>query len=347
MVKKETQRESQEKKYHNEALMPMTLGSPFRVPHYAYSNWGLVYGSEEQADAAYKAEWEAGNAGQLGLVSKATIEAGFGDFPDLLRKETAKIVASLLQNRPADQPITILDIGAGPGSSALEIYKSLPDRFKLVTTIILLDPSAGALKTGEELMKQNEIKYKIVNGSDSDELPKMKKSSVDIVTGIASVHHHAKIPFDLYKNVLKIGGSAVFADWHQSIWEHPGSVYEFLKRFDWPKKEKGLKNFLEIYPEAKNAPPSPKSPEDRKAIEQITQFWLAYKRISDAANLGPNAIWPHEGHRPVKRYVEEMKNTGFSMDTLDTRRVMMRNPYQILPGSSLLQLTVGQKLLKI
>lgn len=322
---------------HNEALMPMTLGPACRVPDYAYPNWGLVYEGEGQANAAYQREWAAGNAGQLGLVSKATIEAGFGDFPELLRRETAKTVAALLKDREDDQELRILDIGAGPGLSALAVYEALRPRLKSRTTMILVDPSKGSLETAAQLMRDRGIKFEILTGIDSDVLGSVEPGSVDILTGVASIHHHAKIPFKKYQEVLKAGGFAVFGDWHQSIWEHPGSVYEFLKRFSWPEREKGLRNFLEIYPEAKSVPLFPKSPEDRKAVEQITQFWLACKRIANGANLELNAIWPLEGHRPVGRYVEGMEEVGLKVG----------KPRQILDDSSLLQVTVGQKIINV
>ncbi|MBI4089626.1 MAG: class I SAM-dependent methyltransferase [Candidatus Levybacteria bacterium] len=333
-LQQEGPKDLHQEKRHNESLMPLTLGAPPRVPYYAYPAWGLVYKGEEQADVAYREEWGAGNAGQLDLVSKAMIEAGYGNFPELLRQETAKTVSELLKDRSDSQPLNILDIGAGPGLSALTVYEALPPKLKPVTTMILVDPSAESLKAARQKMEEKGIKFKIISASDTEALKEIEGGSIDILTGVASVHHHAKIPFDLYRNVLRKGGSAVFADWHQTLWEHPGSVLRLFEQFDWPQKEKGIKNWLATYPKAGDIPPLPDDPADRKAIEQIIGFWKSYRAMSQRSNLGPNAIWPLEGHRPVQRYAQEMTEAGFRVS----------KPQQILPDSSLLQVTVGQKI---
>ncbi|MEZ4755129.1 MAG: hypothetical protein R3A13_12670 [Bdellovibrionota bacterium] len=52
----------------------------------------------------------------------------------------------------------------------------------------------------------------------------LDEGSIDIAVGVASIHHHSKIPFDLYHEVLHPGGTAVFGDWHNSCWTHPALV---------------------------------------------------------------------------------------------------------------------------
>lgn len=336
-----------EPRFHDEALMPVRMGTPYRVPDYAYPNWGLSYRGEGQADAAYRAEWGAGNAGQLALVTQATIEAGLGDYPELLRKKTAEVVSGIMAERT--EPIRILDIGAGPGRSALMVYDALPPDARTGTEITLVDPSSESLDEASGLFSSQGIEFQILPGSDSEVLPNLDRGTFDVVTGVASVHHHARIPFEMYYRVLQDGGFLVLADWHQPLWEHPGSVLQFLEQMDWPRKEEGLEEWLRVYPNASSAPPLPKNPADRQAIVEITKFWKAYQRISREANLGPNAIWPLEGHRPVGRYVLAMRQAGFDFETQAVREliragVIDRNPHQIRPDSSLLQVTIGQKI---
>ncbi|MBI2621351.1 MAG: methyltransferase domain-containing protein [Candidatus Levybacteria bacterium] len=333
-------------KFHDESLMPVTMGTPYRVPDYAYPNWGLVYEGEEKATAAYRAEWAEGNKDQLGLVTRAIVEAGYGNFPALLRESAARAIRELVTYR--GESVKILDIGAGPGTSADEVYEALDSVTRSHTDMYLVDPSPDSLVDAKVRLEGKGRFNFFLQGSDSDMLPNIDSNTFDVVLGVASVHHHAKIPFEEYNRVLKPGGFLVLADWHQPLWEHPGSVFDFLEQIDWPRKEEGLDNWLRVYPKAVNMPPPPRNPADRQAIIEITEFWKAYQRISREANLGPNAIWPLEGHRPVARYVKAMKEAGFDLETPDIDRlirngVISRNPHQILPDSSLLQLSVAQK----
>lgn len=318
---------------HDESLMPLVMGSPCRVPDYAYPNWGLVYTTESAALRAYLAEWSAGNQEQLALVSKAIELAGFGDYPELLRKATARVISTLLEQAQKSSALKILDLGSGPGKSAEAVYETLPADLKDKSEFTLLDPSTDSLKAAEELMRRKGIKHRIVHGMDSDVLGQIEPGSFDFVTAVASIHHHARIPFDIYRNVLKPGGSLVIADWHHTIWEHPYTAWRFLTNFNWPKREEGLEHWFRVYPQAYDVPELPDNLDDRIAMEQITKFWLAYKKIADEANLGPNAIWPLEGHRPVSQYIKGMQEAGLFPDM----------PHQLLPDSTLLMITVGHK----
>lgn len=318
---------------HDESLMPLILGSPYRVPDYAYPNWGLQYIDESNANQAYQAEWAVGDEEQLALVSRATILAGFGDYPELLRRTTASVVSNLVEQVKISSTLQILDLGSGPGKSAEAVYEALPADVRGKSEITLLDPSADSLQTAEELMERKGIKHRIVHCIDSNMLGQIEPGSVDFITAVASIHHHARIPFDIYSDVLKPGGFLVIADWHHSLWEHPYSVYRFLTNFNWPKREEGLEHWLKIYPQAYDIPELSDKMEDRVAVEEITRFWLAYKKIADEASLDHNAIWPLEGHRPVSQYIKGMQEAGLLTDV----------PHQLLPDSTLLMITVGNK----
>ena len=117
------------------------------------------------------------------------------------------------------------------------------------------------------------------------------------------------------------------------------------------EKEAGLRNWMESYPSV--PVPEPIEPADKQANKDITRFWQGYLEIvrESAQDLGPNAIWPLEGHRPVERYITKMKEVRFDVNSATIRRrrlkeVISNNPYQILPNSRLLMVTIGEKLIK-
>ena len=336
---------------HLEALMPMPMGSPARTPEYARSAWGLPPSiNEKRVVELYSDEWKGGNEGQLALVSEAAQRAGFGDNPDLLRQKTADSVRVIVEEcLSVRNELLILDIGAGPGRSALVVWQKLPTDIQSKARFLLLDPSRDSLEAAKKTMEENRISHELICSPDIYADKHVRKGSVDILTGVASIHHHSAIPFSLYRRLLKPGGFAVFGDWHNSIWESPFRVYQFLRAFDWPERELGLENWKESYPNI--AVPEPDEPADRQANKDITGFWLGYHQIlreSGADRLGANAIWPLEGHRPVERYVEEMQKAGFSLDSPNINRILRRgiisdNPHQLLPQSRLLMLTIGEK----
>lgn len=334
-------------RFHDESLTPLYMGGIDRVAKEYRDAWGSPYNGEASADTAYRAEWAAGNSGQLGLVKEATIEAGLGNYPELLNIRAAEAVSRLLASRKG--PIRLIDIGSAGGTTVLVTYEALPDHLKDAAEFVLVDPSPGALKSAEETLTERGIKFEIRQGSDSDVLSGIPEGSFDILTGVASVHHHARIPFDEYDRVLKKGGFALFADWHNSMWRSPASVYhDFLLGMDWPRREEGLRDWLRAYPQAIEVPIPPVHPHDRQANTDIAKFWQAYQRIQNEQAPGANAIWPLEGHRPVGMYALAMRQAGFDLETRDIDRlvgmgIIARNPHQILPDSSLLQLTIGQK----
>lgn len=336
---------------HNEALMPITMGSPYRVPDYAYGKYSLGgYANETLASLGYKQEWAGGTPEQLALVLQASNEAGLTNANCLLQQATAKILAGIIERDYFLKAPVIADIGAGAGASALAIVEALPDDVRRKTTMILVDPSKESLKTAVQLMEEQEVNYRVLIGTDTEMLRELRNQSVDILTGVASIHHHARIPFYDYARVLKIGGFAVFADWHHDLWEHPARVLGFLEKFDWPQKEEGLANWKEAYPQARKNPDIQLelTPKELKARKQITRFWLAYKNIADRANLGPNTIWPLEGHRPVSRYIQEIKEAGLRNQTARINSLLDEigipsNPFPLLDDSSLLQVTIAQR----
>lgn len=326
---------SEAPRFHDESLMPLTMGSPYRVASYAYPNWGLTYTGEEQALAAYNAEWASGGQDQMNLVEEAS-EAVLGSYPQLLRTSAAGAASQIMQGHTfGHKNIVVLDIGAGPGLSGLEIFRKSPPEIQNRLVIMLLDPSSKSLAAAEELMTENKATYGILKGTDSESLPTLPNGFADIITGVASIHHHSEIPFAEHLRVLKPGGSAIYPDWHQDIWLYPGGVLRFLEAFDeeeWPRREEGLRHWVEVYPQALETPTLSDDPKDVRARDEITRFWKAYAKIVRERGVN-NELWPLEGHRPAQEYVWSMREAGF-------KQVVSR---PLLDYSSLLQVTVGQK----
>lgn len=318
---------------------PITSGSIYRVPNTAYIAWRLKSYNESLVVRAYQAEWDVPEGDKLpSLVSKASERAFESDYASLIRQATAEAVAEImslkLTKREIKGRMRFVEIGAGTGASTLVIHSLLPDQIKDDVTFILIDPSRNSLEVAEKEMRKNNVKSEIVVGSDNEVLPTLETGSADLVVGVASIHHHSKIPFDLYASILKEGGSAVFGDWHQRMWTHPSYVYGMLEQLDFSDKEKKLAGFLKAFPQA--APEFrilPSKKEDRTAMRQIVNFWRAMADISQQQGLDGTPLWFLEGHRDVREYIKEMNQVGLNT----------RYPHQVLPDSSLLQVTVGQK----
>ncbi len=338
---------------HDETLMPMVLGPVTRVPEYALREYGISWVRGEYKDVIaksevdYQNEWVSGDEMQMQLVTEASKLAGFGDNPKILRNHASKVVAYLAPK--IDGQINILDHGAGPGLSAESVFNAMGGNEKDRTFFTLLEPAKDKLDIAEEKMKKLGARYMAINAPDIEMLRYVQPGTQSIFVGVASIHHHSHIPFEIYHEVLASGGFLVSSDWHNSVWEIPSRYYKFLERFNWPLKEKGLANFLDAYPAAAKIVPEPQRREDRQANEDITKFWLGYYQILvNRGQQGKNAILPSEGHRPAERYEAQMKECGFILNSEEIQDMISdgavaSNPHQILPGSTLLMLLVGQK----
>ncbi len=181
--------------------------------------------------------------------------------------------------------------------------------------------------------------YRVIVGKDLEIPGYLEPESQNIVTAVATIHHHAYLdmPFRVIYDVLGKGGYFITADWHNSMWESPHRVYDFLKEFDWPGKEKDLKNFEKAYLIGKEKPPLLNDAEE-KTNEMIRAFWRGWikvrKRAKEKGEFDPrDDIWLLEGHRPHERYIDEMIRTGFRLDGV----------YQIMDDSKLLMRLTGKK----
>ncbi len=339
--------------HHIETYLPLEFGSAARTPDYAHEAWGIVTPDEPTVVRLYQEEWETlGNERKLQSVSQASLEAGFDNYPELLRQKTAEVAGALVRDYDPGGAFRLLDIGCGPGLSTLAVYQALPSHLQKMAEIVLVEPSETSLLIAATALEKHGAKsIVLVKGVDLDLDAYIEDGSVDLITATASIHHHAKIPFEKYKNAQKQGGFTVIGDWHNSVWEHPYRAYELLRRFPpTPYREVMLQKWLEWYPNAQKQIPEPENPADRKANQDIMNLWLAYERLlREHEEFGRNAIWPLEGHRSVERYVNDMRAVGFETDSPEISQlvdegIMTANPYLLLPDSRLLMVTVGQKL---
>lgn len=333
---------------HDESMFPVTLGSPLRVPMYAWSRWGIEgdYNRlNDYAEAEYAREWRESKGKQHNLVETAANNAGIGECNPILRKSCADAVAKIVDMYRGG--VSLIDIGGGDGRSAAVIWDVLADEQRSrIKKIAVNDCSDDGLEVAMETLRKKGAPVEIIRGSDIEIPMNNHAGKYDIVTGVASIHHHARIPFDVYHALLRRGGFAVFADWHNSIWEDPYRVCQLLEKFPedaWPKgKEEGLKHFIDVYTPQSDAVRNEavkNRQQEEQANDDISRFWL------QATKDWP--IWPLEGHRPVDYYADGMKYVGFNIPSKfpfpkrEDEEDSLPNPFQIIPGTALLQRVVG------
>ena len=133
------------------------------------------------------------------LVSQASINK-FGDHPRTLRESCANAVYEFLEN--SSGYVNIMDIGAGSGLSAITVFDRFDDNLKDRVYFTLIDPSIDVVDVAEPLMKSHGIKCRTIRDFDINLLKYVEPGSQDVVMGVASIHHHAKIPFDVYYRIL-------------------------------------------------------------------------------------------------------------------------------------------------
>ena len=169
--------------------------------------------------------------------------------------------------------------------------------------------------------------------------------SHDLVVCVAQIHHHAYLdtPMDILYDATKSGGYIIIADWHNSMWEDPNRVYDFLKDFEWGTKDEDMKALREMFPNALRKAKR-LSKMDEASNDRIRSFWrdgyaVTRKEAIEKGEFKPeDDILILEGHRPVERQIKTMKESGYSIDD----SLIDENPKQILPDSRILMLTIGR-----
>jgi len=332
--------------------MPIVLGSALRVPSYAYANWGIPAGSNrEESDNQYEIEWKGGSSQQMNYVVEAIKATGLGNYSQMLRDENARLVAKIV--RDSKEKVYYLEPGAG--ESTVTVYKKLiedgVDAEKLVTTMV--EPSADRLNAAVEKLEKLGLRgnnFQMYDDRDVDVSRIVADNSQDIVSCVAQIHHHAYLdtPLKCLYNTLKPNGIIIITDWHNSMWEHPNRVYEFLKNeFEWPTKDQDLEAFIKAYPKALETAPA-LSELNECANAHIKKFWKGWeavrKREIERGNFKPeDDIFMLEAHRPVEEQLKSMVGAGFLLpaDVMDWR---IETPKRLIADSDILYLTVGQKI---
>lgn len=147
----------------------ITLGSPIGVPSYAFRNWRIT-GNElrlrSMSEKRYESEWKAGSPRQMQYVSDAIKEAGYADFPNMIRNETAKKVSELMKNYIGRT--SILDVGAG--LSTVKIFDGLDENDKDRVHLTLLEPSEERVENAAKELDKRGLKrdknYRVIVGKD-------------------------------------------------------------------------------------------------------------------------------------------------------------------------------------
>jgi len=325
-------------------MLDSVLGSAYRVPSCAHATWSLndrdaIRLSEE----AYRAEWDDLRGDQHALIARASELAGLADANRLLNEENARVIASAF--RSFDGMIRILDVGAGTGDTTLSILESLDKSEWARAFFTLVDPAERLLEDADRKLRERGLRegehFALHVASDLDIPTIVAQESQNIVTAVASIHHHAFLegPFERCAWAVMQGGIFTTADWHHGLWEHPNRVLGLLRELRLRVPEEEMEGFVRSHPRAPEAIADVKDPREKRAREQIANFWIEYSEL-----VGDEwRLQILEGHRPATRYIERMESVG--MDTRGTPigELIAANPYAILPESSLLCICVAQK----
>jgi SAM-dependent methyltransferase len=343
----------------DDSRMPLLLGSALKVPSYAYKNWGIPEGKyRQESEDLYACEWEGGSSKQMEYVIEAITRTGLGNFSQLLRDRNADVVSDLINE--SSEKINYLEPGAGV--STINLYEKMEkrgvDAEKVFSTLI--EPSADRLEKSAESLKKMGLKegrhFKAYPGKkDTDALVIAGPETQDIIGTVAQIHHHSYLdsPLAILAATLKPNGYLISSDWHNSLWEHPNRVYEYLKEcFDWETKDRDLATFAEMYPKALESAQTVTGA-DFKANEMIKEFWKSWSEIrTEAIKRGEfspeDDIFMLEAHKPVERYIETGYKVGLKSESRDIDKiaascVIAENPHRLLDDSSILYTTLLQK----
>jgi len=349
----------------DDSRMPVRLGSALRVPSYAYPNWGIPIGAYRiDSDACYTGEWKEGSPQQMQYVIDAVLEAGFGNNSQILRDSCAKVVANdvktILNNlklkKPGKKKIFYTDIGAG--ISTVNVFDAIDDDYKENVFFTLVEPSEkraedAATKLSEKGLDRDKD-FRVVVAPDQHILAFIDPGSQDIVSYVATLHHHSYIdtPLRAANVVLNDGGRIVISDWHNPEWEHPNRVYVALNEdfdpdeYGWETKDVDIKAFTEMFPKALEEAPS-LSPLDEASYHQIRKFWQGYakikkKAIDEKQFNEADDILMLEAHIPVEQQNRILSKAGFKISSIPDS--MIENPEQLLQDSRLLMTTLAYKI---
>jgi ubiquinone/menaquinone biosynthesis C-methylase UbiE len=328
--------------------MPVLLGSPLKVASYAWRHWGAQWDTGEEyaklvalSEEGYRREWDLTTAQGHRDIARAAELAGLGDANQRLNNAAAKIISLEADSRKS--PLRILDVGAGSGSTTLAILEACRGLHQ--PFFALLDAAAHALNTARERLVERGFKegadFAVYPTVDTNVEGLFEEGSFDVVVAVASIHHHADLlaPMHGLTHVLSPGGLFVVADWHNTLWEHPGSVLGLLTKLEWPGKLDDLRRFTALYPTAETRVPEQSSRMMRSANALIARFWEAY--ATSRTTTEPQ-FCILEGHRQPSKYLEVMESLGLQTAPAIIRG-MSTNPDHLAPEGGLLAIAAGRK----
>jgi SAM-dependent methyltransferase len=331
---------------------PLRLGSPLRAPSSAWPAWGFRFETQQEferlvvlSEEAYSGEWAATQCSSHDEISRAAAAAGLGSANEHLNACVALVAAALISKAPRSCS-RILDLGAGAGATTLAVWKNLDSKVRLRMSWTLIDPAKSSLEQAVARLTDSGMsseQLSIHTMRDLDIMPSWSQQ-YDLVISTAAIHHHAYLEpvFRLIHQVLAPGGIFIGGDWHNSLSTHPAKILELLNTLQWKGKKADIASFIAKYPASRQAQPTRESPEQQKATAHIMEFWQAYARSRQAADVEFCVI---EGHRPVSYYLKGFAAVGLHIPkTLPTTR--HRNPHFLFPGSELLGIMAAQRLPK-
>jgi len=341
----------------DDSNMPVRLGSALRVPSYAYGAWGIPEGMHrDSSDALYESEWRGGSPRQMQYVIDATTSAGLGNYSGMLRNAAAETVSRIVKS--SDGRVNILEPGAGVSTETMigSLYYEGVDLDRLTITMLepgqlRLEQSTGRI-TGKFGLRVGTHLHPHV-AKDVDARRFVERGSQNIVVCVAQIHHHSYLdtPVRELSYVTAPGGYLVTADWHNSMWENPARVYQFLQGLDWETKDADLEAFRKEFPGSTGMGVHEDSPSLREANHHIRRFWEGWAKIrAEAIAKGEfdpaDDILMLEGHRPVLRYVDEMRAAGYVLcgnGRGDEISPVSENPSLLIPNNEILAEIVAVK----
>jgi len=321
--------------------LPLQLGSPLRVAHFAWARWGIKWASQsefkgfvKQSEEEYAKEWNRTTGASHQDIALASKAAGLLDANQRLNMKVAEVVRALIA-RAEKGEVRILDLGAGAGATTLAILNAIGQRGRDRVHWVLLDPAEEALGQARKALIAAglpENRVEVVVGSDLSRLPKWPRR-FDVVVSSAAMHHHAYLQplFSLIAKAMKPRGHLVVGDWFNGLSLEPSKVLGFLRGLEWPEKEVGLRAFERLC-DGREATRLKEPSEDRRADEQIAAFWRNYAQIR---RPGTSSFIVLEGHRRSRHYVADLRRAGMMVPRWMPGRPE-RNPAFLMPDSSLL-----------
>jgi SAM-dependent methyltransferase len=354
----------------DDSRMPIRLGSALRVPSYAYKNWGIQEGEYRiTSDAAYTMEWESGSDRQMNYVVDSIKRTGMGNFSQILRDSTAEVVAYRVRDILSSKreglfngEVQLMDVGAGV--STVNIFDALDKNDKNRVYLTLVEPSrerldSAAFELEKRGLKEN-LNFRLIQAPDQHLLAFVEPGTQDIVSYVATLHHHSYFdtPLKHAYHTLNGNGIIVISDWHNPEWEHPARVREALVEdfdaddFGWETKDADIWAFERAYPKSLETPFEMGELDDA-SYREIRKFWSegwakVRKDAIEIEDFDPrDDIYMLEAHRPVEMQNGQLSSVGFKLYTdfqeKLTRDLGYENPHQLRKESRLLMTTVGNK----